>query len=170
MPPDVSHLIYVVDDDPALLHSTRFLLETVGHEVETFANGPELLAAFPGPSPTVVLLDQVMPGMDGLEVYGRLRNVDARVPVVLITGHPDPNIRRRARAVGLPLIEKPLAFDALLDLLTVERSRLSRNQLEDCLRRQSATGLLGCGGLDGSAQGARRGTERAFPAPADREG
>lgn len=163
MPPDVSNLIYVVDDDPAHLHSTRFLLETVGHEVETFANGSELLAAFPGPSPTVVLLDQVMPGMDGLEVYGRLRNIDVWVPVVLITGHPDPSIRRRARAVGLPLIEKPLAFDALLEILTAGWPGLSRNQLEECPRRQPAAGLLGCGGLDGSAQGARREDSARFP-------
>lgn len=119
MPPDAPNLIYVVDDDPAVLHSTRFLLESEGHRVETFADGPELLAAFPGPRPAFVLLDQIMPGMDGLEVFGRLRVLDARVPVVLITGHPDPGIRTRARAAGLPMVEKPLAFDALLGMLSV---------------------------------------------------
>ncbi|MDP4003324.1 response regulator transcription factor [Methylobacterium sp. NEAU K] len=109
--------IYVVDDDPAVLHSTRFLLESEGHAVETFAGGQELLAAFPGPSPWCVLLDHVMPGMDGLEVFKRLRDLDDRVPVVLITGHPDPTICRRARAAGVPLVEKPLVFEALLNLL-----------------------------------------------------
>ena len=120
MPSDLSSLIYVVDDDLAVLHSTRFLLESEGHQVETFGGGPELLAAFPGPSPTFVLLDQVMPGMEGLEVYARLRDLDAQVPVVLITGHPDPGIRTRARAAGVPLVEKPLAFDALLGMLAGE--------------------------------------------------
>jgi FixJ family two-component response regulator len=117
MPSESSGLIYVVDDDIAVLHSTRFLLETEGHAVETFTDGSGLLAAFPGPSPAFVLLDHVMPGMDGLEVYDRLRNLDARVPVVLITGHPDPGIRSRARAAGLPLVEKPLALDALFGML-----------------------------------------------------
>ncbi|MEE7462912.1 response regulator [Methylobacterium fujisawaense] len=117
MPSAPQNLIYVVDDDPAVLHSTRFLIECEGHRVETFADGRELLAAFPGPRPALVLLDQVMAGMDGLEVFGRLRNLDAHVPVVLITGHPDPGIRTRARVAGIPLIDKPLMFDALLGLL-----------------------------------------------------
>ncbi|MEE7501934.1 response regulator transcription factor [Methylobacterium sp. C33D] len=117
MLPAPSNLIYVVDDDPAILHSTRFLLESEGHRVETFASGRELLAAFPGPNPTFVLLDHVMPGMDGLEVCGRLRDLDAGVPVILITGHPDPGIRTRASAAGIPLVEKPLAFDALMGML-----------------------------------------------------
>jgi len=122
MPSELSSPIYVVDDDLAVLHSTRFLLESEGHRVETFVGGPELLAAFPGPAPAFVLLDQVMPGMDGLEVYVRLREIDAVVPVVLITGHPDPRIRTRARAAGVPLVEKPLAFDALLGILAGEKA------------------------------------------------
>lgn len=123
MPSAPSALIYVVDDDAAVLHSTRFLLESEGHRVETFACGRELLAAFPGPSPAMVLLDQVMPGMEGLEVFARLRDLDPRVSVVLVTGHPDPRIRTRARAAGLPLIEKPLAFDALVGMIAAEDDR-----------------------------------------------
>ncbi len=122
MPSDLHSPIYVVDDDLAVLHSTRFLLESEGHQVETFVGGPELLAAFPGPAPAFVLLDQMMPGMDGLEVYARLREIDDRVPVILITGHPDPRIRTRARAAGVPLVEKPLAFDALLGMLAGEKA------------------------------------------------
>lgn len=125
MPLALQSLIYVVDDDPAILHSTRFLIECEGHRVETFANGSELLAAFPGPRPACVLLDQVMAGMEGLEVFGRLRTLDPHVPVVLITGHPNPGIRTRARAAGIPLIDKPLEFDALLCLLADEAAELS---------------------------------------------
>lgn len=117
MPSAPQSLIYVVDDDPAVLHSTRFLIECEGHRVKTFADGSALLAAFPGPRPAFVLIDQVMAGMDGLEVFGRLRSLDAQVPVVLITGHPDPGIRTRARTAGIPVIDKPLAFDVLLGLL-----------------------------------------------------
>ena len=121
MPSDLPGPIYVADDDLAVLHSTRFLFESEGHQVETFVGGPELLAAFPGPAPAFVLLDQIMPGMDGLEVYVRLREIDAMVPVVLITGHPDPGIRTRARAAGVPLVEKPLAFDTLVGMLAGPR-------------------------------------------------
>ncbi|SEI05694.1 Response regulator receiver domain-containing protein [Methylobacterium sp. 275MFSha3.1] len=125
MPSAPQSLIYVVDDDPAVLHSTRFLIECEGHRVETFADGHDLLAAFPGPRPAFVLLDHVMPGMDGLEVLGHLRELDAHVPVVLITGHPDPGIRARARAAGVPLVDKPLVFDALLGLLAKEAAEVS---------------------------------------------
>ncbi len=74
-----------------------------------------------GPCPLCVLLDHVMPGMDGLEVCRRLRDLDARVPVILITGHPNPRIRIRAREAGVPLVDKPLAFEALVDLLAACR-------------------------------------------------
>lgn len=113
--------IYVVDDDPAILHSTRFLFESEGHSVETFASGSELLLAFPGPCPLCVLLDHVMPGMDGLEVCRRLQDLDAGVPVILITGHPNPHIRTRARDAGIPLIDKPLAFETVAGLLAAGR-------------------------------------------------
>jgi FixJ family two-component response regulator len=106
-----------VDDDPAILHSTCFLLEGEGHAVETFASGHELLAALPDARPSCVLLDQVMPGLDGLAVIGRIRALAPPVPVILITGHPDPAIRTKARAAGVPLMEKPYAFEALLGLL-----------------------------------------------------
>ncbi|KOX60284.1 hypothetical protein ADL19_02625, partial [Streptomyces purpurogeneiscleroticus] len=68
-------------------------------------------------------LDHVLPGLDGLEVCARLHDLDARVPVVLITGHPNPAIRARARAAGIPLVDKPLAFDALLGLLAPATAR-----------------------------------------------
>ena len=112
-----SSLIYIVDDDPAILHSTRFLLEGEGFSVRSFKNGLDLLEVFPGPEPRCVLLDQVMPGLPGLEVIGRLRDLDAHIPVILITGHPDPGIRRRAQAVGIPLVDKPFVFEALLDMI-----------------------------------------------------
>src|SRR3954467_6976119 len=89
--------IYVVDDDPAVLHSLCFLLESEGHRVEAFGSGHDLLAAFPGQIPSCVILDYVMPGMNGLEVFMRRRELDIRAPAVLVTGHPDPRIRTRAR-------------------------------------------------------------------------
>lgn len=112
-------IIYVVDDDPAVLHSTRFLFESQGHRVETFASGRDLLAAYPVPRPSCVLIDHIMPGMDGLEVASRLRGLDARVPVVLVTGHPDPRIRIAAWGAGVPLIEKPFAYEVFRTTLPI---------------------------------------------------
>ena len=126
MPLFPSSLIYVVDDDPAVLHSTCFLFESAGHRAVAFASGEACLTAFPGPRPAVVLLDQVMPGLDGIEVFVRLRHLDARVPVVLVTGHPNPSIRRRAHAAGIFLVEKPLALDDLSGLIAAGRNDRER--------------------------------------------
>jgi FixJ family two-component response regulator len=55
-----------------------------------------------------------MPHMNGLDVFFQLRELHVDVPVILVAGHPDPGIRRRARAAGVELIEKPLSQDILL--------------------------------------------------------
>ncbi|GJE04206.1 response regulator transcription factor [Methylobacterium isbiliense] len=105
--------IYIADDDPAGLSALQFLLESEGYTVAAFRSGAALLSAFPGPVPSCVVLDCVMPGLNGLEVARHLRDLGINAPVVLTTGHPSPAIRGRARAAGLPLIEKPLSQDLL---------------------------------------------------------
>lgn len=117
MSASVSAPVYVVDDDPAILHSLCFLLEGEGHRVEPFGSGACVLAAFPGPEPHCIVVDYVMPVMDGIEVFRRLRALDVRAPVILMTGDPGASVRRRARDIGLPLIEKPLAYEPLLAML-----------------------------------------------------
>lgn len=126
MAQETATLVYVVDDDQATLHSTRFVLECEGHAVETFPDGPALLAAFPGPNPDVILLDYVMPGMDGLEIAERLRALGGRTRAVLITGHPNPAIRVRAGAAGIPVLDKPLAFEALFGMLGADAPHRGR--------------------------------------------
>ena len=79
-----------------------------------------MLAAFPGPEPHCIVVDYVMPLMDGIEVFRRLRALDVRAPVVLMTGDPGTLVRRRAQRLGLPLIEKPLAYEPLLAMLAAE--------------------------------------------------
>jgi FixJ family two-component response regulator len=63
-----------------------------------------------------------MPNMNGLEVFLRLRQLEIDVPVILVTGHPDPLIRRKAREAGVELIEKPLSQDVLLAAIKATRA------------------------------------------------
>ena len=88
----------------------------------TFRNGRDLLAIFPGADPSCVVIDYKMPNMNGLEVSLRLRQLEIDVPVILVTGHPDPLIRRRAREAGVQVIEKPLSQDALLAAINAARA------------------------------------------------
>lgn len=107
--------VYVVDDDPDVLGSLRFLLETDGFDVRTFTTGAALLRALGLNSVDCLVIDYKMPDMNGVDLASRLRNRDIATPVILITGYPDENISARAEAVGVHhVLRKPLLDDSLL--------------------------------------------------------
>lgn len=64
-----------------------------------------------------LIIDQNMPGMDGLNVVDRLQKQGARVPTILISGRVDTNIKQRAASMGAAVLEKPFAADDLVDLI-----------------------------------------------------
>lgn len=108
-------IVYVVDDDDAVLGSLRFLLETDGFAVRTFRNATALLNATSLPGPDCYVIDYKMPDINGIELAGRLRQSDRDIPVILITGYPDGNIAARAAAAGVrEVILKPLLDENLV--------------------------------------------------------
>lgn len=91
--------IFVVDDDPDVLVSLRFLLETEGFQVKTFASGPALLSSsLPGPGDCLVV-DYKMAGMNGLELVSRLRDLRVTAPVVLVTVHEGVGVSAAAAGI-----------------------------------------------------------------------
>ncbi|MDN5004223.1 response regulator [Bradyrhizobium sp. GCM10027634] len=108
-------VVYVVDDDDAVLGSLRFLLETDGFAVRTFRSATALLNATSSSRADCYVIDYKMPGINGIDLAGRLRQFDADTPVILITGYPDGNISARAAAAGIKeVILKPLLDENLL--------------------------------------------------------
>src|SRR3974390_2980385 len=79
--------ILVIDDEAAIRDSLRMTLEYEGYEFVGAATGQEGLALAEREAPDLILLDVKMPGMDGLEVLERLRNMNDALPVVVISGH-----------------------------------------------------------------------------------
>jgi DNA-binding NtrC family response regulator len=77
--------IFVVDDEPDLRETLRRMLSRAGHEVAEFGSGAAALRAFEASPADLVITDLMMPGMDGLAVTARVRELDALVPVVVIT-------------------------------------------------------------------------------------
>jgi len=94
-------VIYVVDDDPGVLGSLRFLLETDGFEVETFRSGPALLKSIASNEADCFVIDYKMPSIDGIDLADRLRGRDVAAPIILITGYPDDNIPAKAAIAGV---------------------------------------------------------------------
>jgi two-component system, LuxR family, response regulator FixJ len=108
-------VVIVVDDDPAVRNSLRFSLEIEGFAVRDYSGGAELLNDHELPEDGCLVIDYYMPGMNGLEVIGKLRGRHISVPAILMTSHPTATLSQRAATAGVPIIEKPLLGDALID-------------------------------------------------------
>ena len=91
--------VLVVDDDPTVSDVVRRYLELAGFEATMAADGLSALAAVRERRPDLVVLDLMLPGMDGLEVCRRLRDDDAGVPVIMLTALGE----EADRVVGLSL-------------------------------------------------------------------
>lgn len=77
--------VAIVDNDHAVRHSLQFLLEVIGHKVETFASATEFLKAELAKF-VCLIVDHHMPGMTGLELAARLRAEGSTIPFMLVTG------------------------------------------------------------------------------------
>lgn len=115
--------VILVDDDPAVAHAVQFSFDLEGLDVRSFRDAESLLVSGDLPGKGCLILDYRLPGVDGLELLDRLRANGVRMPAVLITTNPRTNLRARAAAAGVPIIEKPLLTDALL---TAVRSALAK--------------------------------------------
>lgn len=110
--------VAVVDDDPDVRESLSVLLEVHGIPVRTYDSGDELLADSRRRCARCFVVDQHMPGVDGIDVLSRLRDEGIVAPAILITGRLDPKIAGRGSELGVTaILEKPFATGVLLDLL-----------------------------------------------------
>ncbi|MDR3420624.1 MAG: response regulator FixJ [Xanthobacteraceae bacterium] len=114
MPSD-KPLVHVIDDDDALRDSLAFLLRTAQIEVKTYASAAAFLEALPGTTLGCVITDVRMPGMSGIDLLRRLKELKVAVPVIIITGHGDVPLAVEAMKVGAAdFLEKPFDDEALL--------------------------------------------------------
>jgi two-component system, LuxR family, response regulator FixJ len=113
--------IIVVDDDPAVLSSIKWLLEMQGYNVRAYADAESLLDEPRLPDQGCLLLDYRLPAMDGLELLRQLRLRGVTLPAVLITTRL-PATARAAAAAGVPLLEKPFTADAIAQAVSAALS------------------------------------------------
>lgn len=120
--------VYIVDDDPGVRHSLRWLLESVGLNVETYAGGEDFLAAYEPSMRGCLVLDQKMPGRTGLEVFQELRERGCQLPVIMLTAYGDVSLAVASMKAGaIDFLEKPLGDEALVqkiqEIIQLEQTR-----------------------------------------------
>lgn len=135
--------IYVVDDDPALRRSLRFLLESVGWQVELFASAAEFVPVLERPvRPSCLMLDIRMPDMSGLELQQLLRERGFQAPILFMTGHADVSMAVQAMKSGAnDFIEKPFKDQMVLDAVA-SAVRRSAELIDATSRRAVARAAL----------------------------
>jgi two-component system response regulator FixJ len=125
---DRGRLVLVVDDDPAVRDSTVSLLEHKGFRVAAFDSGTALIDTGIPAGTDVILLDIMMPGLNGLETLRVLRKSGNLPAVIILTGHGDIPLAVEAMKLGaIEFLEKPYPMKTLLELVsTVDRTMSSK--------------------------------------------
>ena len=125
-------LVHVIDDDEAVRQSLAFLLTTAGFDVQTYESAPRFLEEAAKIKEGCVITDVRMPGMTGIELLRRIRELKLPLPVIVITGHGDVPLAVEAMKMGaIDFLEKPFEEELLL---TSVRSAL--NALEKDHKRE----------------------------------
>ena len=111
-------VVHIVDDDAAIRRSLERLLASAGFTPASYETPLVFLAAASGPLTGCILLDLWMPGMDGLEVQSRLRQMGVLLPVIVVTAGGDVQTAVRAMKAGaIDFIEKPFDDEVLLNAI-----------------------------------------------------
>jgi FixJ family two-component response regulator len=115
---DAASTIAVVDDDESMREALNSLLRSVGYACTVFPSAEAFLAAGQLATTQCMILDVRMPGLSGLELQARLRQMKSPVPIIFITAHGDDKLGRTVLREGASaFFYKPFAGEALLDAI-----------------------------------------------------
>ena len=122
--------ILVIDDEAAVRDSLKMILEYDGYDCLLAPSGQDGLARVQKDSPDLVFLDVKMPGMDGLDVLRRIRQLDEGLPVVMISGHGTVTTAVEATKAGATdFLEKPLSTERVT--LTIRNTITQQRVLDE---------------------------------------
>lgn len=125
--------IHIIDDEPIIHEVLGDLLTSEGYTVVNSANGEDALEKHSAQTFDLILLDLLMPGMDGIEVLKLLKKRDPRSVIIIITAYASVESAISAMKIGaFDYVQKPFKHDELL--LTVERAIEHKNLQEENLR------------------------------------
>ena len=136
------HSVLIVDDESAIRESLRGVLEDEGYDVADAESGEVCLEQLEKKAADVVLLDIWLPGMDGLQTLGKIRDLENAPEVIIISGHGNIETAVRATKLGaFDFLEKPLSVAKTLILiknaLDAKRLRSENRELKKLAIRKS---------------------------------
>lgn len=132
--------ILVIEDDPLIRETLEYSLKGAGFDVVTAENGIEGLAKIKEDKPDLVLLDLLMPEIDGFEVSKRIRAFDENIPIIMITALEDQRSKLKGFSAGADdYITKPFSIEELVARIRVNLKRT--------LRKTAKTSLIEVGDL-----------------------
>jgi two-component system response regulator FixJ len=121
-------IVHLIDDDEGVRQGLSFLLATAGLAVKVYDSAVAFLRSIDTLQPGCIVTDVRMPGIDGLELQRRLKQLGVTSPVIVMTGHADVPLAVEAmRAGAIDFIEKPFDDEVLLSAI---RAALDRNDRE----------------------------------------
>jgi RNA polymerase sigma factor (sigma-70 family) len=140
-----SGVVFVVDDDPSVRSSLKFLISTVGLQVETFDSAETALQELPADAPSCLVLDVRLRGLSGLDLQHELAARKCQIPIVFITGHGDiPMTVRAMKAGAVEFLTKPFRDQDLLDAIQIalQRDHARREQEKELTQLKRRFDLL----------------------------
>src|SRR5580700_762045 len=126
--PDVTPIVFVVDDDVSVRESLELLVRCEGWQPETFASAQEFLDLPRVLVPNCLVLDVSLPGLNGLDLQRLVAGERTAMPIIFITGHGDvPMTVQAMKAGAVEFLTKPFHDDVLLTAIraALERSRVA---------------------------------------------
>ena len=131
-------VVFVVDDDPSVRSSLKFLMSSVGLQVESFESADALLQRKLPDAPGCLILDVRLRGSSGLDFQRELATRNCDMPIIFITGHGDiPMSVRAMKAGAVEFLTKPFRDQDLLDAV---RIALEKDR-ERCERKKEVSDL-----------------------------
>ncbi|NWG23574.1 MAG: response regulator [Pseudorhodoplanes sp.] len=125
------NVVHIIDDDEAVRDSLKFLLETAGITARSYESASAFLEASPRDSAGCIITDVRMPGLTGIDLLKRLKELGNDTPVIVITGHGDVPLAVEAMKAGAAdFIEKPFSDDVILNVIHTSLKK-SRGASED---------------------------------------
>jgi len=121
---DNSAVVHLIDDDEAVRQALAFLLTTAGHAVRVHDSAESFLQIAHAAQPGCIVSDVRMPGLDGIGLLRKLKEIGITLPVVIMTGHADVPLAVEAMKAGaVDFIEKPFDDEVLLSAIRLALSR-----------------------------------------------